>query len=217
MSRNPLRSSAQARLVATAVTVLSLVVVGAPAQAAADHSVDPATLTPVPPAFFNAQCRTAGQQILCDLAFLDPVSPVLEPTDLTCGEGAEQFVLLDSWTRTVRGTRYYTSDGLLTRRHFNDRFEGTLTNSVTGASVSYDSHSTYLHDLAVPGDNSTGTERDTLHTPVDTGPGAPVLEARRSVYSPPDDTILFRSGQHRIDDWLSGDTIALDKLCAALS
>jgi hypothetical protein len=217
MPRNPLRSSVQARLVAAAVSVLSLAVVGGPAQAAADHSVDPATLTPVPPAFFDAQCRAAGQQILCDLAFVDPVSPVLEPTDLTCGTGPQQFVLLDSWTRTVRGTRYYTSDGLLTRRHFHDRVQGTLTNSVTGASVSYDSRSTYLHDLAVPGDSGTGIERDTLHTRVDTGAGAVVLDSGRSVYSFEDDAILFRSGHHRIDDWFQGDATALDRVCRALS
>ena len=217
MPTNPLRASVQARLVAAAVTVLALAVSSAPAHAAADHGVDPATLTPVPPSFFNAQCRTAGQQILCDLAFVDPVSPVLEATDLTCGEGAAQFVLLDTWVRTVRGTRYYTSDGLLTRRHFNDHFQGTLTNSVTGASVSYDSRSTYLHDLAVPGDNSTGIERDTLHTRVDTGSGAVVLDSGRSVYSLEDDTVLFRSGHHRIDDWFSGDPTALDRLCGALS
>src|SRR5262245_45717273 len=143
---------------------------------AAGHEVDPSTLTPPPPDFFNASCRAAGRQILCSLEFIDPVSPVLESTGIVCGAGAEAFEVLDTWTRSVRGTRYYNADGQLLRRHFNDEWAGVLTNSVTGATVTYRQHNTYLHDLATPGDVGSGIERDTTHLRVTSG-GTVVIEA----------------------------------------
>jgi hypothetical protein len=44
---------------------------------------------------------------------------------------AATVLVLDTWTRTVTGKRFYDGDGLLLRRHFSDWWDGTLTNSVT--------------------------------------------------------------------------------------
>src|SRR5690242_1527796 len=85
---------------AIVVTVLAALVADASVSAAppTDHGVDPGTLVPPPPDFFNAACRQAGRQILCSLAFTDPVSPAEEPTGLICGSGPDAFELLDTWT-----------------------------------------------------------------------------------------------------------------------
>ena len=154
--RNTMHSTLRrgAHVVAAATAVLSL--------SAATRAVDPSTLTPAPPDFFNATCSLTGSHITCDLAFIDPVAPVEEPTGIICGTGSEQFEVLDTWNRSVQGKRLYSSDGLLLRRHFFDSWDGTFTNSVTGATVAYAQRGTYLHDLTVPGDNATGLERDTI-------------------------------------------------------
>ena len=185
--------------------------------AAAERSVDPSTLTPPPPEFFNASCRRAGQQILCDLAFVDPISPVEEATDIVCGSGSAAFEVLDTWTRSVRGTRYYTADGLLLRRHFNDEWDGTLTNSVTGTTVAYHRRNTYLHDLAVPGDSGSGIERDTTHLRAFSASGTVLIESGRVVLSLEDDSVLFQAGQRPFDDYFNGDADAVRSLCAALA
>src|SRR6476659_7899412 len=113
-------------LVAAAAAVIGFVV-SAPPVSAADRSIDPAALTPPPPEFFNAVCNRTGQQIVCDLGFVDPERPVEEPRGILCGSGATEFELLDTSSRTVSGKRFYSADGLLLRRHFNDDIDGTLT------------------------------------------------------------------------------------------
>ena len=117
----------------TAFIVAAVLSIGAGPASARDRSVDPGTLTPAPPDFFNATCARTGSLIQCDLAFVDPVSPVEERTGILCGSGATQFEVLDSWTRSVVGKRVYSGDGLLLRRHFRDTWDGAFTNSATGA------------------------------------------------------------------------------------
>ena len=203
-------------LVATAAALLGTVA-AAPSVSAADRSVDPASLTPPPPDFFDASCSRSGRQIICDLAFVDPVSPVEEPSGILCGSGASEFEVLDTWSRTVVGKRFYSSDGLLLRRHFNDDWNGTLTNSATGATVSYQQHNTYLHDLGTPGDSATGFERQTTHLRATADDGNTVLiDAGRVVLSHDDDSVVFQAGPHPINDYFEGDAAALSALCDAL-
>jgi hypothetical protein len=191
----------------------------APAIAANNtRSVDPATLTPPPPDFFGATCARTGNHITCDLAFLDPIAPVEEPTGIICGTGIHQFEVLDTWTRSVVGKRLYSADGLLLRRHFFDSWDGTLTNSVTGSTVAYSQRGTYLHDLAVPGDNSTGLERDTMLIRVFGTRGTVVIDTGRTVFARADDQIVFQAGQHPFEAYFGqGDVAALQPLCDALS
>jgi hypothetical protein len=117
----------------------------------------------------------------------------------------------------VRGTRYYSADGLLLRRHFNDEWDGTLTNSLTGETVSYHQRNTYLHDLAVPGDPGSGIERDTTHLRAFSADGTVLIEAGRVVRSLEDDAVLFQAGQHPFDDYFNGDPSGVQSLCEALA
>jgi hypothetical protein len=205
-------------MAAAAATLAAALMATSPSPAsAAEHSVDPSTLTPPPPEFFNASCRSAGQQILCDLAFVDPNSPVEEQTDIFCGSGSAAFEVLDTWTRSVRGTRYYSADGLLLRRHFNDEWDGTFTNSLTGKTVSYHQRNTYVHDLAVPGDVGSGIEHDTTHLRVSSANGTVLIDAGLVVLSVEDESVLFQAGQHPIDDYFNGDPSGMRSLCEALA
>jgi len=211
--RSLLLGSALVALLPAAVTIT-----GPASAGAATASVDPSTLTPAPPDFFNAVCGKTGNHITCDLGFVDPVAPVEEPSGIVCGEGPSQFEVLDTWSRTVEGKRYYSADGLLLRRHFSDVWVGRFTNSVTGATVDYSERNTYLHDLAVPGDSSTGVERDTSRLRVFGANGTVLMTAGRTVLSRADDEILFQAGQHPFDAYfVRGDSSALQPLCDALS
>ena len=129
---------------------ISAVLLASPALAR--EAVDPSTLTPAPPDFFNANCLRDGQHITCTLGFQDP-DIVDEPSGIVCGSTE----LLYYQTRSVVGKRFYDADGNLVRRHFREYMAGTFTNPETGRSVLWAQHDTVLHDLAVPGDVATGT------------------------------------------------------------
>jgi hypothetical protein len=205
---------------AAVLSIVALAAFGAGAgpASAGDRSVDPTTLTPAPPDFFNAVCARTGSQIQCDLAFVDPVQPVLEPTGILCGSGAGAFEVLDTSIRTVTGKRYYSADGLLLRRHFDDSIHGTWTNSVTGATVTYEQHDTTLHDLAVPGDVQTGTEAQTTHVRLMTPHGSVVLESGRAVLDHASESFVFAAGHHAFGDYFdNGNRQALQPVCDALS
>jgi hypothetical protein len=185
--------------------------------AAANQPVDPSTLTPPPPDFFNAQCREAGQAIQCDLAFTDPFQPVEEPTGIVCESGGTSFELLDTSIRTVVGKRYYDANGLLLRRHFHDDWVGTWTNSLTGATVRYDQQTMIIHDLATPGDISSGDERATGFVRFYSSHGTVLIDVGRVVTVVSDGTLLSLSGQHPFWDFFGGDPSALQPLCDALA
>jgi len=143
--------------------------------------------------------------------------PVAEPTGIVCGSGATAFEVLDTSIRTVRGIRYYSADGLLLRRHFNDYIDGTLTNSVSGATVTYHQRGTHLHDLATPGDSSSGVERSTGSLRAFSDNGTVLIDVGRDVESLADGTLLFEAGQHPIGAYFTGDVSALQPLCDALA
>ena len=184
--------------------------------AAANQPVDPSTLTPPPPDFFNAQCREAGRAIQCDLAFVEEQS-VAQPTGIICDSGGTSFEILDTFTRTVVGKRYYDANGLLLRRHFHDDWVGTWTNSVTGATVPYDQQTMIIHDLTTPGDISSGAERATGFARFYSSHGTVLIDVGRVVTAVSDGALLFLSGQHPFWDFFGGDPSALDPLCDALA
>jgi len=201
-------------VIATAVAALLAVPLAAPTLARV--SVDPATLNPPPPDFFNAECYVGGAGTICDLAFADPVNPIVdEPSGIVC----DATEILFSQNRFVVGKRFYDADGNLTRRHFRESLEGTLTNPATGTVIPWDQHDTVLHDLSIPGDVDSGTTRITgLMSRFFTGPGRTVLvDSGTMLVDGSTGEVLQAGNNHPIDDYFSGrDPQALRPLCDAL-
>jgi hypothetical protein len=199
------------------VTVLTWFGPGSYTAALAAHNVDPSTLNPPPPAEFNPTCKAVGDQTICDVTFTDPPA-VAEPTYIQCGSGSDAFEILVSAVRSVDGKRYYDRDGNLTRRHFHDLIIGTYTNPLTSATASFRQHDTYMHDLAVAGDITSGTEAITVEIRVTAADSGTVLiDAGRTVIAESDGTVLFEAGQHPFDAYfVFGQTSALQPLCDAL-
>lgn len=181
----------------------------------AGQPVDPNTLTPPPPDFFNAVCVAQGHGITCSLAFGDP-EVVNEPSGIMCGSVELRY----SQSRSVVGKRYYSRDGLLLRRHFRETFSGDFTNPTNGRRLLWTGHDTILHDLASPGDVESGTWTVTgIPTRVTTLTGRTILvDAGQTTIDAATGDILSSRGPHHFDDYFArGDTHALDPLCAAIS
>lgn len=208
------------RLAAVAVTVVAMSITGgwSTTAAASPAPVDPTTLTPAPPAFFNATCTRNGVSIICDLHFTEVVLDH-EPNGVVCDSAAGPVELIEVNTRSVVGKRYYDADGNLLRRHFRDEWTATITNPATGRSATYLQTDRILHDLAVPGDNTTGTEEITTRLRVINDAGSTIfVDAGRTIVREADGSIEFQAGQHRFDDYfVNGNTAAVKPLCDALS
>jgi hypothetical protein len=199
---------ARAVLATTALT-LSLVT-----PVAAREPVDPNTLNPPPPDYFNATCERVGAGIVCDLAFSDP--PVVdEPITDICG-----MELLISEARSVVGKRFYDADGNLLERHFRESWVRTLVNPVNDKSLDWLGHDTIIHRLAVPGDLTTGTltvsgTPNRLSIP---GGGTVLLDAGHLTVDIATDTVTQSGGPHHFDDYFTGvDPDALQPICDALA
>ena len=201
-----------AALRATAIAALLALAGGG--IAAAREPVDPSTLNPPPPDFFNAVCLTQGIQIVCDLAFSDPAFSN-EPSGIIC-DGTE---LLVSQTRDVVGKRFYDADGDLLRRHFREDLAGTLTNPDTSRSADFVAHNSWVHDLAMPGVMASGTSRISgQQLRIFTDHGSMLLDAGRIVVDESNGEILSYAGPKHFDDYfVRGDVHALDALCAAVA
>lgn len=198
-----------ARIVGSVIAVLALA-----GPVAAKSPVDPNTLNPPPPDFFNATCEQTGGHILCNLAFSDP-DIVDEPSGIVCGSTE----LLFSQQRSVIGKRFYDADGNLTRRHFREFFDGTFNNPDTGRVATWTQHDTIVDDLTVPGDLSTGiTHLSGLFTRV-TGPngGTVLSDAGMFLVDAGTGETLHQSANHPFDDYFAkGEAAALAPLCNAL-
>ena len=197
--------------------LIGLLSLTAPSTAAgADNGpVDPSTLNPPVPAFFNASCVRVGNHISCSLAFDDPEVFVDEPSGIVC----DNTELLFSQTRSVVGKRLYDADGNLLQRHFRESLDGTFTNPDTGLVALWTQHDTVIHDLAVPGDDTSGTEHISgLSTRAWLpGGGTIITDAGTTVFPEGTDGVLKESGHHPFLDYFAfGDTTALAPLCAAL-
>ena len=197
-----------------ATAIASVLALAGGGIAAAREPVDPSTLNPPPPAFFNAVCRTQGAQIVCDLAFSDPPFSN-EPSGIIC-DGTE---LLVSQTRDVVGKRFYDADGDLLRRHFREDFTGSLMNPLTGHSARWVAHNSLVHDLGVPGDIASGTTRISgQQIRVFSSRGSVLLDTGRVVVDESTGEILSYAGPKHFDDYfVRGDLNALDAVCAAVA
>src|SRR6476659_6384637 len=198
-------------------SVFAIVVSLALAPVFAKELVDPTTLNPPPPAAFNPVCERVGDLIICEVQFSDP--PFAGGSGVICGSGANSFEPFQFQNRSVRGKRYYDQNGNLLRRHFREVFEGTFTNPITHKSVAYSGSDTHLHVLAVPGDNSTGTEAISGSVRIFLGPGNGTLaiDTGRFVFDEATGNTLMEKGQHPFFDYFAlGETSALQPLCDAL-
>lgn len=219
-TRTTSTTSRVSRMAACLALALAIGATGAvtSAASAAPAPVDPSTLNPAPPDFFNATCTSNGQNIICDLHFTDPPT-TNEPIGLVCDSPTGSFEVLDTSTRSVVGKRFYGADGNLLRRHFRDDIVGTLTNSATGSAVTYVQSDRIVHDLTVPGDANSGSEEIASRLRVVSADGSTVfVDAGRTIITEADGTIEFSAGPHRFDDFfVNGDTAALQPLCDALA
>ena len=133
-----------------AVSVGLPLVIGAPVSARTP--VDPSSLNPPLPDFFNGVCNQLGNHILCTLCAFsdDPITD--EPSGVVC-DGTE---ILYSQKRAVVGKRTYTGAGDLLQRHFRAGPHGHLLEPRNGRVLRWVAQSTIIDNLAVPGDRSTG-------------------------------------------------------------
>ena len=180
----------------------------------AKSSVDPTTLNPPPPDFFNATCERTGGHILCNLAFSDP-DIVDEPSGIVCGSTE----LLFSQQRSVVGKRFYDADGNLTQRHFRESFDGTFSNPDTDKVATWTQHDTVKHDLAVPGDVTSGTTHISGLFARITGPNGATILTDTGMFLVVEGTgeTLHASAHHPVDDYFAnGNAAALAPLCDAL-
>jgi hypothetical protein len=161
-------------------------------------------LNPPPPP--GATCHTTGQGTICQGSFTG--TEVNTDIGVSCGS----FQVLQSGTFTVRFTIFYNQAGNVTQAVFHNREVGTLSNSVTGTSVPFESDFTVTFTFATPGDFSTVTrtytgQRYTVTLP---GSGLIVHDVGKAVFAP-DGTITFEGGPHQL---LHNQ---VQQLCAALS
>ena len=194
------------------IGVLALASVGGPATART--TIDPSTLNPAPPDFFNAQCYAGAGGTVCTLAFSD--DPFFgEPSGIVC-DGTE---LLISQERSVVGKRFYDADGDLLQRHFREYMGGTLTNPDTHGSVPWSQHDTIIHDLSVPGDLDSGSTKITglMTRALAPGGGTILVDAGTIVEDTGTGELLQAGGPHPFRDYfVGGDASALQAICDAV-
>jgi hypothetical protein len=178
-------------------------------------AVDPSTLNPPPPPAFNPVCEKVGGGTICTVNFTETFGG---GSGVVCGSGANAYEVFQFQQRTVQGRRYYDENGNLTRRHFKEVLEGTLTNPLNHQALSYSGRSTHLHDLTIPGDITSGTENITgsVQTYLPQG-GTVLIDAGRTIEAADGSALLKESGQHPFLDYIVfGDTAAVQPLCDAL-
>ena len=197
------------------IVALAVVALGSAGAVAAREPVDPTTLTPPPPDFFNASCTTQGPNILCTLHFSD--DPIVdEPSGIVC-DGVE---LTFAQTRDVVGKRWYDADGLLLQRHFREDIAGTLTNPDTGLIVGYVQANTIVHNLAEPGNVESGTSKFTGGNFRAFIPGGRTILVDAGWFAIDEATgeLVDWAGPKHLDDYyVRGDEHALDAICDAVA
>jgi len=211
--RTASRVSLGYRRLVVALAGAFLVCLTLPAPAIARQAIDPSTLNPPVPAAFNATCSQVGNHISCSLAFSDP-DIIDEPSGIVCA-GTE---LLFTQSRSVVGTRLYDAAGNLLQRHFRESLDGTFTNPNTGLVALWTQHDAVIHTLTVPGDDSSGTEHISgLGTRAWLPDGGTIFTDAGTMIINTAGDVATASGHHPLlDFFVSGDTSALDPLCAAL-
>ena len=185
------------RLIAACAILVSL-------SALAPSGVLAATLTPPPPV--GAACDTNPDGTVCHWAehFATPF-PV--PYGVSCGAFTVRVNL--SGGREV--TAFYDANGALQRRIRHAWFEGTLINSVTGASVPHEGRFTIFDDFGT----GTSTITGRLSRTVIAGEGLIWRNIGRIQMSLANGAVLFEAGEHGTWD-VVGDPSVAAELCAAL-
>jgi hypothetical protein len=125
--------------------------------------------------------------------------------------------LIGADTGIIEASRYYDASGNLTRRIRHETNQGTMTNPVTGLSVTTTQRATFDGTMSVPG--YLGTEIVQMTGVVKFYlPGAGVLVRDVGItILLPGDNVLWEAGQHNLDVYYgSGDTSVMTALCSAL-
>jgi hypothetical protein len=187
---------------------LFLAVVLCGLMALASHSQAHAvTLTPPPPP--GATCQTTGSGIFChgDVTFSDTNAD----TGISCGT----FEVLFTDTGTNTFELHYNSAGLGLEGTFHFNSLGTFINSVTGKTITNNSHFTFTGDLAIPGDLTTETATLNGQLGIATGQhfGLVAHDVGKVVFDP-SGNILFEGGPHNSID---NPTAFVQAVCTALS
>ena len=144
-----------------------------------------------------------------------------EDTGIVCGSGANTFDVIDSATVHKTGSEFFDENGNFVKDIAYIDTNGTFSNSVTGASLTYKARSIERDSLAIPGDfNSTFTAVTTGEINI-MAPGSGIVwqNSGRFVdtFDPNGNETLTWQGPH--DDLVYGflgETSVAQRLCAAL-
>lgn len=144
-----------------------------------------------------------------------------EDTGIVCGSGADTFDVINTATVHHYGTDFFDENGNFAKDIGYIDTDGTFSNSVTGAALTYKARSIEHDSLAIPGDfNSSFTAVTTGEMQlVSPGGGVVWQNTGRFVdtFDPNGDETLGWRGPH--DDLVYGflgDASVAQKLCAAL-
>jgi hypothetical protein len=147
----------------------------------------------------------AGASANAPTSVTEQVHVVTNPY-LTCSS----FVIVGDFyvTRTV--TTFYDNDGNAIKRVAHIHVDGTLSNSVTGASLGFLREGTFTQNL-VDGSTVTTGQRTLVVAP---GSGIVLQDMGRIVRE--GGVLVFEAGPTDFLDYQSGDSSGVQDLCAAL-
>jgi hypothetical protein len=142
-----------------------------------------------------------------DPTFTDESAHVVQNPYIKCGT----FNVVGDFSITRRITTFYDNDGTAVRRVAHISIDGTLTNSVTGASLDYMREGTFTQNL-FDGSTVTNGQRTRVTAP---GSGIVLQDMGRIVRE--GSAIVFLAGPTDFLDYQSGDSSGVQDLCAALA
>jgi hypothetical protein len=176
-----------------ALAVGLVVALAAFPASAAPSTVDPDTLTPVPPP--GAECKDTGNYVICHT--FGGESWANQPDFmLSCG------MAYSTGSAYREGIRWY-SDGLLVRRFIKETGSGTISLSPTGEglTVRFFGHFNYTDYLATPGEFDSAT---TIERGLDTRmwrPGSGVMLRLAGIFIfAPEDITHRGAGEFALDE-----------------
>jgi hypothetical protein len=183
------------RIIVALVVAMVLAAITGGAALAAPRTVDPDTLTPLPPP--GAECKDTGTYIICH-TFGDE-SWANEPDSLlSCGR------TYTTGSSHSEGIRWYSKEGLLLKRFVRGTDSRTWSLSPTGEgpTVRSVSHSNFVDYLATPGDFDSAT---TIERGLDIrfwrpGSGVMLRLAGIFVFAPDGGVTHHGAGEFALDD-----------------
>jgi hypothetical protein len=144
-----------------------------------------------------------------------------EDTGIVCGSGSNTFDVIDTATVHKYGPSFVDQNGNFVKDILYIDSQGTLSNSVTGASLDYKARSIEHDSLATPGDfNSTFTAVTTGEMQVTAPESGVVWQGTGRVVDTFDpngnETLTWHGPNDGLVYGFLGETSVADKLCAAL-